>query len=201
MQHINLISQVDRATVPLLAAAHQLRLMAFLVVALLLASVYLWRESGLLSEQLARLESQDRESKAALQASQAKKQALLRGGALDDDIRYLEQEIVFRRELLKSVDVDAKESLGFKDQLISLARQNINGMWFTDLTLDDGGNKLALQGLTQRAELVPRFIQKLRSEESFEGHSFNVFKMKSVPEKPTLLSFELRTDDLGEGNE
>ena len=85
---------------------------------------------------------------------------------------------------------------GFADHLQGLARQQIDGMWFTEIQLQNGGQQLALIGQTRRPEYVPRYVQKLTAEDIFIGHQFRVFRMSVPADKKNIFEFELRSKEI-----
>ena len=87
---------------------------------------------------------------------------------------------------------------GFSGHMEGIARQRINGMWVTGFYLDGGGERIDIQGSSLQAELVPRFLQKLSSENSFTGAEFRVFRMQRDDKKRAAIHFELKTK-LAEG--
>lgn len=81
---------------------------------------------------------------------------------------------------------------GFAEQFIGLARQHVNGVWLTGLYIHAGGEKLNLQGSAYEAELVPRLLQRLAQEPSFQGIEFKTMLMQRA-EKSTQIDFDLRS--------
>lgn len=61
-------------------------------------------------------------------------------------------------------------AVGYSAYLSALARQSVNGVWLTGLTIS--GNDLSIEGSSVRADLVPLYINRLASESAFEGKSF-----------------------------
>lgn len=191
MQHINLYSQLDHVVTPPLAAKTQLWILAVVVAMLVLVYTWLLFDNDSAAAELGALQQQDQASTLQLQSLQAKKQSLLKNAALENSIAQLQQQIVFRRQVLASVNVD-QQSDSFAAHLSGLARQRIEGMWFTEVLLQRGGDDLALKGRSQRPEYLPQYLQKLSAEPVFAGHQFRVFRMSTPPEQRNLLDFELR---------
>jgi MSHA biogenesis protein MshI len=81
---------------------------------------------------------------------------------------------------------------GFAAQFTGLARQHVEGVWLTGLYIHAGGEKLNLQGRTSAAELVPRYLQRLAKEPSFQGIEFQTLLMQRV-EKSSQIDFDLRS--------
>lgn len=201
MQHINLYSQLDRAVTPRLAAIHQLWILMIVSVLMLSLFAVLWFGNKSQADDLKVLQQQQQTTSSQLDMLKAKKQKLLKNATLKNEIKVLQEEIVFRRHVLASVDPVVGISSGFAGHLTGLARQSIEGMWFTEIMLQNGGSDLALLGRTQRAEYLPQYLQKLSLEKVFSGHQFRVFRMKELIDRPGLLGFELRAIDSEQSHE
>ncbi len=82
---------------------------------------------------------------------------------------------------------------GFASHLIGLSRQHIEGMWLTNLSIHQGGEKLNLQGSTFSPEHVPMYLQNLSKESSFDGVEFKTFLMQRNPET-NRIDFDIRSN-------
>ncbi|ARN73597.1 PilN domain-containing protein [Oceanicoccus sagamiensis] len=193
MQHLNLYSELDRAVEPPFSGRQQLWIVAAVVVVMVLVyGVLLVGSQSLQSERdaLAQRQLTISDQLEQLKERQAK---LERDNNLDAEIALLLNDIDFRRQLLASIDPNTNQvENGFAGHLEGLARQHIDGMWLTEIQLQQGGQDLALIGRTRAPEFVPRYLQNLATESIFSGRQFKVFKM-SIPEGETnILDFELR---------
>jgi hypothetical protein len=81
---------------------------------------------------------------------------------------------------------------GFSGYLEGLARQHVEGVWLTGVTISDGGEQLGLSGSTLDAQLVPRYLQQLSAEQAYKGREFNTFQMLRG-EAPPHIDFTLHT--------
>lgn len=196
MQHINLVSQLGRTVTPPFAAIHQFWLLILIVVIMTCVGTATWvgNQSG--ADELSSLKVQQQESSSQLEILKARIVKLKNDSSLTGQIELLQEDIVFRRKLLASVDPKKEKIINFAEHLTGLARQHIDGMWFTNIQLQDGGRQLALYGRTTQAELLPRYLRRLRAEKIFFGHNFNVFRMNVPEDRTDLLDFELRAGDM-----
>ncbi len=198
MQHLNLYSQLARAVEPPFSARQQLWAMAAVVVVMVVMYSVLLVGERSLQEELEQLQQQQQSISVTLDELKARKARLEKDETLNNEIAMLRSDIKFRRQLLATIDPNTKVmENGFADHLGGLARQQIEGMWFTEIQLLEGGQQLALIGRTLAPEYVPRFLQKLATEEIFEGHQFRVFRMNIPAEQKHLLDFELRANEVG----
>jgi len=112
-------------------------------------------------------------SKLAAASNNNKKEAVK-----ETDIETKEQELRSRRELLTSL-TDGKHGSteGFSDYLLALSRQHVNGTWITGLSVQNGGEKLAIAGSCLKPELAPVYLQKLSDEKIFTGKTFGVMEL------------------------
>ena len=71
-------------------------------------------------------------------------------------------------------------------------------MWFTQIQLKANGNQSALLRRTQQPEFVHRYLQQLANNPAYAGQQFKVLKM-NVPEQwEGSLSFEVRSQEVGD---
>jgi len=69
------------------------------------------------------------------------------------------------------------DTQGFSRHLRSLALQNLDGLWLTQITLSGTGAKTQLRGRAQRPELVPTYVQALAGERPFAEQRFQQFQI------------------------
>lgn len=101
-----------------------------------------------------------------------------------------------RESMIETLDrVVLKETEGFSETLVALARQKEKGLWLTSILLGSANNQMLLQGVTLRAELVPAYLQNLRQESSFIGRQFALFQLNENEEAGSGLSFTLKAED------
>jgi len=194
VQHINLFSQLDRQVEPPFSANQQLKVLAVLVVVLLLSYFALLYSSGGLEDELMAAKKEQQSITTERDALKTQIVKLQQDENLVGEIAALEQGVIFRREMLASIDPDEDaKAKDFSEHLSGLARQHISGLWFTHIQLHKNGRQIVLQGRIQQPEFLPRFLKKLSNEPVFAGQSFKVLKM-SVPEKwQGALNFEVRS--------
>ncbi|MGK0440990.1 MAG: hypothetical protein ACJA0N_000785 [Pseudohongiellaceae bacterium] len=194
MQHINLVSQLARVVDPPFSAKQQFQLLLALFAILLLTyGVVIWQQVSW-SDDLAGVQADKRQLTEAVDSLQKKKQAIEKNSKLLTALSRLESSVKFRRELLASIDPeDQQGSGGFVEYFNGLARQQVNGLWFTEINLQQQGKQMALIGYTQKPELLPRYLQKLSSEPIFEGRQFNLLRMAQAEKPANTLRFEVKT--------
>lgn len=198
MQHLNLYSQLDKQVEPLLSARQQAHYLGMVAVLMVVICVLLWFSGSRLDNQLQSVSAEQTAISEQLAAAKAKKARLENNPQLDQSIASLEREVNFRRRLLDTIAPQgASPGKGFAEHLSGLARQHIDGLWFTEIQLQDGGHQMALLGQTRQPEYVPQYLQKLADEEVFAGHRFRVLRMHVPDERRDLHNFELRAKEVG----
>jgi len=82
-------------------------------------------------------------------------------------------------------------SEGFAAHVSGLARQRIDGLWLTQVRISQGGETLSMKGQALKAELLPRYLQRLSTEAVFAGKNFETLSMSRNHDQPGRLDFEL----------
>ena len=108
----------------------------------------------------------------------------------DDALRTLEE----RQTVLSLVQGSALGDLnGFSRYLHSLARQELDGLWLTHITLSAMGDKTLLRGRALEPELVPVYVQRLSEETPFTGQRFQRFQIDR-PEGDGVVEFSMTSE-------
>jgi hypothetical protein len=114
--------------------------------------------------------------------------------ALARQVAQLKAEKAARLPLLTLlVDHSPDQFPGFSEHLSGLAREDLAGVWLRDIALADGGHSLVLQGSALRAELIPRYVQRLSRQASFAGLEFASLVMSRSEERNEAVDFVLRS--------
>jgi hypothetical protein len=197
VQHINLVSQLDRNVEPPFSARQQLQYLAVIAGVMLLVCVGLLVSGAGLDDELKEARSGQQVAITERDGLKAQILKLKQDKSLDNEIAALERAVAFRREMLASIDPDADGGSTFSEHLTGLSRQHIEGLWFTQIQLHENGDQIVLQGNARQPEFVPRFLQKLADEPVFSGQQFKVLKMNVPEEWKGALSFEVRSLAVG----
>ena len=97
---------------------------------------------------------------------------------MDEEIARLEQEIAARQRIQEFLQRGLfRNTRGFSEYFVSLARQRVSGLWLTGFDIVGAGEQVSLQGRSTNPELVPRYMQKLSAEKMLSGIEFRVFQM------------------------
>jgi len=105
-----------------------------------------------------------------------------------------ESELVNKQNILQVLSGQRfGNTNGFASHLTGLSRQHVKGMWLTNLSIHQGGEKLNLQGSTYSPEYVPRYLQNLSKEPSFKGVEFKTFLLQRNL-KTNRIDFDIRSN-------
>ncbi len=191
-QQVNFYQPVLRRRPALLSAAAIAQISLVFVLALAAVHGYgLWQRAGQEAE-LAQLEQRHLQALAQLEELAG---ASRRGAAqmpdLEQRIADLSRQWTAKQTLLTVLQSGAGGNRrGFGDYLEGLARQRVDGLWLTAVSIDQGGDGLTLSGRSLSPEQVPRLLSRLRDELSFVGKEFRTLSMNR-PEDAEAIDFTL----------
>ncbi len=193
-QQINLYQSAVFIKTSFLSARRLLLAVTVFVVFLLLgygvARWQLWRTAG----HLADLAVQEQAAQQRIVDLQQNYPVRTYSEILSRQVAQLRIEKASRLPLLTLLaDHSPDEFSGFSEHLQGLAREDLAGVWLRDLVLADGGHSLVLQGSALRAELVPRYVQRLSRQPSFAGLEFASLVMSRSEERKDAVDFVLRS--------
>lgn len=95
---------------------------------------------------------------------------------------------------------DFGNASGYSGYLRAFAKQRVEGIWLTGVTIADHGNDIGLQGQALQALLLPQYLQRLSNEEVLRGKAFDSLEMQRraapvatgsagpVPPAPTIVA-------------
>lgn len=93
------------------------------------------------------------------------------------EARHAEMEAV--RAALEQLT--GASAAGFSEFLRAFARQTMQGVWLTGLSVAADGSEMHIDGRTANPDLVPAYIARLNSEPLLQGRSFAQFTVRQPP--------------------
>lgn len=196
MQHLNLYSQLDHIVEPPFSFRQMILAVVFIFTIMLVVSAWLAVGKSSQSAQLQPLLQQQQLVSDELEQLRAQKSRMEKDNTIDQKIAALNNDVLFRRRLLETLDpVSTNPDSGFSEHLQGLARQSVDGVWFTNIFLQEGGLLLSLSGRAKSPELVPQFLKKLAAEPIYQGHRFQIFKINSPEDSVNIWDFEIKAQD------
>ena len=67
---------------------------------------------------------------------------------------------------------------GYAEYFRAFARQNVNGLWLTGLSIVGAGNDIGVQGRAMQATLIPDYIARLTGEKVMRGRTFGSLRIE-----------------------
>lgn len=126
--------------------------------------------------------------------------------ALQDEIKAAERELQVLVTASDTVRAGGfGDTRGFSEYFRAFARQRVEGLWLTEVTVGAGGSQLGVQGNTLQAELVPQYMQRLAREPVMKGKVFRTLEIGApvvqegapaatpAQSAPSYLSFSLQS--------
>jgi hypothetical protein len=203
-QDINFYQGAFRRQAPFFSAAFMAQALAAALLTMLLGYGYAWQRTDGLQAELVLLAQQEAQAIERLEklrpiiAAVTGERSLAE--LLDDALRTLDE----KQTVLALINGTALgDTQGFSRHLRALARQNVAGLWLTQITLSGTGKKTGLRGRARQPELVPAYVQNLAGERPFSTQRFQQFQinrpdeatdgtvefsMNSEPSSPTGLA-------------
>lgn len=107
-----------------------------------------------------------------------------------------------KRRLKRFLENQADKSLfSFSSVLDGLAESDVSNIWLTKVIVTTSGNHYELHGITQHAEAIPAYIEKLKQAKALQGTSFSVFSIERDEKRESILHFTLSSEQLDEQSE
>ncbi|TMI00185.1 MAG: hypothetical protein E6H43_12290 [Betaproteobacteria bacterium] len=191
-QQINLYSPLFRKQKKLLSAMALLQATGLLVLAV--AGFYFY-----LSAQTSRLEARVADSSRQLQNEL--EQLKVHGTQQSPDARVkllaerrkkLEAEFSERTQALQAMDKGAAgRTEGYSGLLRALARLSMDGIWLTRVRFSEERGEAFIAGRAARPELVPLYLQRLRTEERLQGQDFSSLEITRPAQPARFIEFVL----------
>ncbi len=188
MQQVNLLIKQAKAPVAPLQMPHLLLAVAALSLLLLLVSVTQFWHGQRQAQRLDQLQAELNQVLATT-ATLASAPADARVTALAAEIADMRDRLNAQRRLLHNARVSAgQETQGYAPQMRELAQAHRPGLWLTRIQLSHSAlgdarqrdAAVQLEGLTQRPDLVPAFLQRLAAAPGFAGQRFAGFELLAL---------------------
>lgn len=173
-QQINLYSPIFRKQPKVFSATTMLQGLVLIVV---VVAVFVYAVSLQTSVLQIRAEETSRQLRGELErlkAYGAGDSPAERARALAERKKKLDAALAASTQALAAFDSDALgRPKGYSEVLRALARTSVEGVWLTRIQFTKGKGDLSLVGRATRADLVPVYLERLRSEEALRGREFS----------------------------
>ena len=107
-----------------------------------------------------------------------------KSAALDQQISQIETDLkTLTQTQVALKQSGALESGGFSPYFQAMARQIVDGLWLTGITVTSGDMRIS--GRALKPELVPTYIRRLGAEPAMRGRQFSTLEMRQPPSTET----------------
>ena len=107
-----------------------------------------------------------------------------RSTVLAEEMARVEEQLRMRRALVEGMQGgDGVNAEGFSPFLTALARQTMNGVWLTGVSLDPRLGELVIRGRVSEGDLVPAYIRRLNQEPLFKGRAVTELRLAAKEER------------------
>jgi hypothetical protein len=193
-QQVNLYQPILGAERRLFSARAIGIALAVLMVSLGGLAFYVSVRTSRVERAVAQLQAQEAANIAAAARASAAVRPTSSMAQLDAEAKELSAAIDARQRVLDVVHRSSvTPATGFAARLEALARRQLEGVWLTTVILGSGEGRLAMQGGTTDAHLVPAYLAALADEEALAGVRFDKLSMRrALPaQAPAAMVFEL----------
>jgi len=172
-QQINLYSPLFRKQAKVFSAAAMLQGLGLIVVVVGVLFYVISLQSSLLEIRAADSGRQLKGELERLKAHGARESPAERAKALAERKKALEASLASQTQALAAFESGTLgRTEGYSDLLRALARISMEGVWLTRVQFAEGSGELSLTGRATRPELVPAYLERLRSDETLSTQAF-----------------------------
>ena len=200
-QQVNLYQSEFRKEKKPLSANNLLQ--AIVGITVLLTAVYAFSfwQVMMAEQELASLKLQKKQVEQRIAELKKTHTPLAKNPRLTQDIQRYQQWVNVRQQAINVLSEKRfGNTEGFANYFTGLAKQRLEGVWLTELSFNEGGSKLGMQGSALKPELVPKFLQRLSNEEIFTGTRFRSFVMNREKETEQQIDFSLQSIQQGDAS-
>lgn len=185
-QQINLFNPIFRKQKKYLSTVTIAQSLGLILFGGLLLSGYATYRSASLASDASIVDNQLKMAQSQLSRIDANYAPRQKNATLDEDIKKADAQL---KSLQAVADILQKGELGntkgYSTYLRAFARQIVDGLWLTGFNIYGAGNEIGLRGRALRPEMVPVYINRLKTESVMQGKSFSALQMQVPMITPT----------------
>jgi Tfp pilus assembly protein PilN len=199
-QQINLYSPIFRKQEKVFSATTMLQGFVLIVVVVTVFFYSISLQSSVLEIRAAESGRQLKSELERLKAYGAGESPAERAKALAERKKTLDASLASQTQALAALDSGALgRAQGYSELLRALARVSMEGVWLTRIQFAEGGGELSIAGRATRADLVPVYLERLRSEAALRGQQFSRLEVTRPAAAPkagaTFVEFMLSSGE------
>lgn len=187
-QQINLFNPIFLKQKKIFTASHMAQTLGLVAGGALLLAVY-----G--AVKTSQLEQHAAAGKGAVTAAEARlaqvtKEFPPRGKSkdLEAEVGRLQGELKSLHEVQSVLERgELGNTAGYSEYWRALARQSVNGVWLTGVTVVGAGKEIGIEGRALQPDLLPAYIQRITREAVLQGKSFGSLEI-SRPGAPSAAA-------------
>jgi hypothetical protein len=173
-QQINLYSPIFRKQQKIFSATTMLQAFVLIVVVVAVSFYVVSLQTSVLQMSVTESARQLKSELERLKVYGAGDSPAERAKLLAERKKKLEASLASSAQGLAAFDADAVgRAEGYADVLRALARVSLDGVWLTRIQFAKGKGELSIAGRATRADLVPAYLERLRSEPALRGREFS----------------------------
>lgn len=178
-QQINLFNPLFRRQKKYFSAATMLQALSLLLLGSLLVYGYARYRMSSINERAAQSAITLKVTQARLLEISAQAGPRQPSQLLNDEVARMEAKLQARRHIVGMLGTgELGNSNGFSEYFRALSRQTMNGVWITSFHVSGAESAVAISGRALQPELVPVFLNRLKTETVLAGKSFNTMEMR-----------------------
>jgi Tfp pilus assembly protein PilN len=179
-QQINLFNPIFLRQKKYFSIVTILQMLALVLVGMLTFYAYAVYQTNRLSAEVAETSGRLEQEKNRFAKANAELGPHEKNQDLDAQVKALEKQLKNREDILGvQAGVAAGKGRGFSEALLALARQSVNGVWLTSISVGgETSNKMVIDGRALRPDMVPDYIKRLSKEKAMRGQTFSVLNMQ-----------------------
>ena len=203
-QQINLYSPIFRKQTKVFSAATMLQGLGLIVVVIAVFYYYMAAQSSLLQLRVAESGQQLKSELERLKVYGAHESPAERLKALAERKKKLEDTLAAQGQALQALQGGSfGRSEGYSQILRALARVTLDGVWLTRISFSEDSGELSLAGRASRADLVPAYLERLRTDRALRTQGFTRLELtrpapaapaQGVAPGPSFIEFTLSSD-------
>ncbi len=197
-QQVNLFQFESNIQHELVCAKNVQIALILLLVGLSLLSLFDYKHERDQHSYLLTLQSQQQTLQQTLDLAKQSAPSMVIDNKLKQQVGNLKKDVVSKQLVLNALSGQSfGNTVGFSGFFKGLAKQNITGLWLTNLNIRSGGKDIGITGSAYRAEMIPDFLNKLSAEKVFQGTTFQSFQVNRQ-KNPIRVDFYVDTkfDDI-----
>jgi Tfp pilus assembly protein PilN len=144
-----------------------------------------------------RVDGLEQQAQAGARALQKKQERLARvstefaprqpSSALADELTAAQAQLSTLRQVAGVLDRgELGNTQGYSEYFKALARQNVDGLWLTAVTIGGAGSEIGVRGRALDPALLPGYLNRLTREKSMQGKAFGSLHISAgAPVKTT----------------